>query len=486
MSAPVTTSRASRRLPIVVLVALAIVAGVVAGTSDRPTAARPGDPIEATQLSVNDAVSTAWYCPGLPSAFPMKNQTYTLSNLGSAPVEASVTVHPDDGSAPVSETVSVPHGSVRTFARKTLSGGPLVIEPFSPDVVVSAGIESDDRLATVPCATTASKDWYFAGGTTVRGVTQWLVLEDPFAADARVDVTLRTDSGLQELPSLAGLDVPGRSRVIIPIHNAAVRRARVSVQVHAEVGRVVASQTITYGGSTGAPGVATSIGAVKPSSSWWFSGGDTRAGASEVVAIANVGQLDARVTVQAEAGVKTIVHPVQVTVPSGGVSWVQVGGCSDSTPTCVDVPNRTGYVLMVQSDNDAPIVAQTLSRFDGERNSTLGAAASVGSSTPARQWVIARTRVRAVRSTTIALSDPGLKPAHVGITIVWGGHVERPVSLQRLTVTPGARFVVPLGDVPVLHRVDAAIVITSDAPIFAESTIYAERDATRAPGIPAR
>ena len=117
----------------------------------------------------------------------------------------------------------------------------------------------------MPCATTAATDWYFAAGTTVRGVTQWLVLENPFAADARVDVTLRTDAGLQELPSLTGLDVPGRSRVVIPIHDEAVRRGRVSrSQVHATVGRVVASQTIAvHGGAAGAPGVATSIGAVE-------------------------------------------------------------------------------------------------------------------------------------------------------------------------------------------------------------------------------
>src|SRR5436190_8331573 len=122
-----------------------------------------------------------------------------------------------------------------------MQNGPLVVEPFTSDVVVSAGLETGDTLTAVPCASTASTDWYFAAGTTVRGVAQWLVLEDPFAADARVDIVLRTDAGLQELPSLSGLDVPGRSRVVIPIHDQAVRRDRVSVEVHAVVGQVVAS-----------------------------------------------------------------------------------------------------------------------------------------------------------------------------------------------------------------------------------------------------
>jgi hypothetical protein len=484
VSALVSTRNRSRRLPIVVLGALAIVAGVAAGRADAPAVARPVEPVDATQLPAADAVSTAWYCPGLPPAFPTKTQTYTLSNLGTSAARASVTVHPDDGSEPKSQTVTVPPGSVRSFDRSTLPAGPLVIEPFSPDVMLSAGVESADQLDVVPCATTAGADWYFAGGTTVRGVTQWLVLEDPFAGDARVDVTLRTDTGLQELPSLTGLDVPGRSRVVIPIHDEAVRRERVSIQVHAAVGRVVASQTIVYGSASGPPGVATAIGAVKSASSWWFVG-DTRPGTTNV-AIANVGQLDARVNVQAQAGPKTIVHPVQVTVPAGGVSWVQIGGCSDSAPGCLDVPGQTGYVLLVQSDADAPIVAQTLNRFDGGDGGAHGAATSVGSSTPARQWVIPRTRVLGERLTTIALSDPGLKPAHIAVTIARDGQVVRPESLQRLTVSPGARFLLPLSGLRVLSQVDAAITITSDVPIFAESTIYSESDATRGPGIPRR
>jgi hypothetical protein len=487
MSAP-ELSRGSRRLPILVLVVVSLAAGVAAGRSHAPPVAKPVEPVEATQLPEQHAVSTAWYCPGMPSAFPQENQTLTLSNLGSVAARAAVTVHPDDGGKPVSSVLTVPHASVFTINRSQLAtaAGPIVVEPFSPDVVVSAGLESDNRLSTVPCATSAGTDWYFAAGTTVRGVSQWLVLEDPFAADARVDVTLRSDAGLQQLPSLSGLDVAGRSRIVIPIHDEAVRRDRVSVEVHATVGRVVASQILRYSSISGPPGVAMSIGAVKPASSWWFTDGDTRAGASEIVAIANVGPLDARVNVQAQAGSKTIVHPVQLTVPSGGVSWVQIAGCTASTPTCLAVPDRTGYVLLVQSDSDAPIVAQTISRFDGSRDSTIGAATSVGSTVPARQWVIPRTRVLGQRSTSIALSDPGLEPAQVAVAIVHGGHIDRPAALQKLKVTPGARFVLPLADQRALSRVDAAVIVTSNVPIFAEWTIYADGDATRAPGIPAR
>jgi hypothetical protein len=486
MSALAATSRPSRRLPVLVLVVAAVAAGAFAGRSHAPGVARPVQPVEATQLPVGGALSTAWYCPGVPASFPLSDQTFALSNLGSRPARAAVTVHPDDGSAPVTRMVTVPRDSVRNFERRMLPSGPLVIEPFSSDVVVSAGLESADQLSTVPCATTAGTDWYFAAGTTVRGVAQWLVLEDPFAADARVNVVLRTDAGLQELPSLSGLDVPARSRLVIPIHDQAVRRDRVSVEVHAVVGKVVASQTIQYGTPTGTPGVATSIGAVKPASSWWFPGGDTRTGASAVVAIANVGQLDADVSVQGQTAAKKIVPPVQLTVPAGGVSWVQIGGCTDTTDSCLDVPERIGYVLLVQSDRDTRIVAQTLSRFDGERDTTLGVATSVGSTVPAQHWVIARVGARGQRSTSVALSDPGLKPAQVTVAIVRNGRVERPADLRRVTIAPGQRYVVPLAQPDAGVPLGGAVVITSDVPIFAESTIYADNDATRAPGIPER
>ena len=95
--------------------------------------------------------------------------------------------------------------------------------------MVQAGAESGSQLDLVPCADNASADWYFAAGTTVRGASQWLVLDDPYSADARVDVTLRTDTGLQQLPGLQGIDVPGRSRVVIAMQDQAVRQPRVAV-----------------------------------------------------------------------------------------------------------------------------------------------------------------------------------------------------------------------------------------------------------------
>jgi Family of unknown function (DUF5719) len=397
-----------------------------------------------------------------------------------------VTVYPDRGAPAVVRTVTVPAETVQSFDRSSLTpeAGPIVVEPFSPDVMVEAGVETRDALDSVPCATTAARHWYFAAGTTVRGVLASLVLDDPFSADARVDVTLRTDSGLQQLPSLQGIDVPGRSRVVIALDRQAVRQARVAVEVHATVGRVVAAQTLQFGPASGSLGVASALGALAPSDQWWFGDGKVLPGASQWVAITDMSEVEAQVSVQALIG-SGIVNPVVAKVAPGAVSWVQIGNCTRTATDCLRVPSQNGYEITLHSDSHLPIVAQTLSRYTKPKVA-LGAATSMGSTAPAREWVIARVRAVDERSTSITLTNPSVRfTAHVDVAVVHDGVTDRPGDLQHLTIAPSARSVLPPAAFAT-GRSDGAVVISSDQPVFAESTILTARDATRAAGIPTR
>ncbi len=504
MTAAATPARSPRRALILGVVIVAVAIGVSTGRSHTKRAPRLVAPTDAAQRSGEHALSTAWYCPGLPGTFATRDQTLTLSNLGPADADAVVTVQPDNHAPPIVRAVRVPHDTVRTFSRATLAevsstagrsgadatvkplpAGPIVVESFSPDIVVYAGAESGSQLDLVPCADNASADWYFAAGTTVRGASQWLVLDDPYSADARVDVTLRTDTGLQQLPGLQGIDVPGRSRVVIAMQDQAVRQPRVSVQVHATVGRVVASQTLDFGAASGTVGVASTLGVLAPSSQWWFTDGKVLTGASQYLAITNMSEVDASVDVLALFGSKAIGQPVVLTVAPGTVNWVQVGGCARLQKECLVVPAGGEFALEVQSDNHAPILAQALSRY-GSAKTALGATTSTGGSLAAREWVVARTRALDEQSTSISMTNAGGKTAHVSIDIVHAGIVSRPAELQNLTLGPNASAVLPSDTAGPAHAQDAALLFTSDEPIFVESTIYARRDATRVPAIPTR
>jgi hypothetical protein len=367
-----------------------------------------------------------------------------------------------------------------------LPAGSLVVEPMSADVVVQAGLETDSLLDQVSCATAAGTDWFFAGGTTVRGVSEWLVLDNPFSTDARVNVALRSEAGLRLLPDLQGMDVPGRSRVVVPIHNDAVRQQRVAVEVHAELGQVVAAETLQFEAASGSTGVASTLGVFVPATRWWFSDGHTATDASQWVALADPGPLDATVDVQALLADNKIVQPVSVSVPADGVVWVRIGDCSAATDDgsngkCLRVPSETGYQLIV-SDVGVPIVAQTLSRFDGGTGAS-GVTTSTGSTVPAERWIVPRIRAQASRSTSISITVPGVRAAHISVDVIATGRLAQPGALQNVTIAPSARFVVPERTLP---DHDATVVVHADQPVIVESTLYATQEATRGPGIPSR
>ena len=129
------------------------------------------------------------------------------------------------------------------------------------------------------------------------------MIDNPYASDAKVDVTLRTSSGVRRPDALQGLDIARRSRDVIAIHDIAVRQDRVAVEVDAEVGSVVAAQTLVYTAAAGTPGVATVDRlAASPRPTGRSPGGvaPTRR-RPRCVAIANVGDDDAQVDVQATA-----------------------------------------------------------------------------------------------------------------------------------------------------------------------------------------
>src|SRR5262249_61638471 len=110
------------------------------------------------------------------------------------------------------------------------------------------------------------------------------------------------------------------------IRAVAVRTDRVAVEVHAEVGSVVAAQTLVFTAESGTPGVAWTIGAPAPSDHWLFADGAVEAGASSWITLTNVGSDDTDVTVQAFLEARQVAAPLQLTLAPDDVQWVKLGG----------------------------------------------------------------------------------------------------------------------------------------------------------------
>jgi uncharacterized protein DUF5719 len=474
-----------RRGPIVVALLIGLIVAIIVGNASASTRRGPRAATEAATMPTAGVQSSAWFCPGAPPSVPISSESITLSNTGPAPAGADLIVYPDRGQAPVRRHVNVPARSVQTLPRATLgAAGGLIAETFSRDVAVESGIESRDSLALTPCATAASDSWYFAAGGTPRGVSQWLVLDDPFAADAKVDIVLHTNAGRREPDQLHGVDVARRSRTVIPIHDFAVRMNVVAVEIHARVGRIVAEQTLVYGRDAGARGVAVSLGQPVASTVSYIADGLVTTDTSSSVTVANVGSADTEVQLEAFPGGPVGLAPVTLALPRDAVASVPIGRCRPSpTSACVPVPTRTGYSLRVRSMANVPVIAEVLQRGSGPTN---GAAIVSGTEQPARGWVFARSRVAGEKGGRLAFMNTGAGDAHVTVSFVSGGVVSQPPTLRALRVPPGVRVPVDLARAAGVPRGDAAIVVSADGDVVAEATIVGAADLTRSAGVPVR
>lgn len=467
------TRVAVRRLPIVVvLVALAIIAFVV-GNADPDPAPAVRAPDDAAAAPEPDTRSSAWYCPGAPDSIPLETQTVTVANVGGIDTDVAITVYPADGSEPVAQTIPVPANTSSTLPRPTLGPlGPLSVVAFSSTVAVEAGVEGSGMLALGPCASTAAARWNFAAGTTVRGVQQWLVLFNPFGTDAKVDVALRTDERLDAPEALQSLDVPRRSRVLVPVHDYAVRRPRVAVEVRASTGLIVAEQMMLFLPESGLSGMTRSLGALEPAESWTFAAGTSITGSRTVIAIVNPDVVDTEVDVRVSAAEV----PLTLSLPSDGVVWVQVGGCVDPpAPDCIPVAPDVTYSVTVDAGLGTPVVAEELVWFT-ETNVGAGAATVLGTAAPSDEFIVPRLGSAADRTATFSFVNAGATGAvTVDIDVIGAGTVTQPEALQDVEVPPGVSTLDLTPSVPA----DAAVVVRASGPIVMTRSLYSPTDLSR-------
>ena len=472
----------TRRALFIAILAVLLVLGIAVGSA---TASKPA-PVPSTQTNAilsPDGTNAVSFCPGLPPALSAAASHVTFANVGTTAASLDLTVLPDQGK-PVRRQLQLgPHTTIDKRRADLGPPGALNVESFGGRVVVEEGIEGPNATEFSTCSTQTSTQWEFAAGTTPRGAQQWLVIDDPYASDAKVDVVLRTNSGVRRPDQVQGLDIGRRSRAVIAIHDLAVRQDRVAVEVHATVGGVVAAQTLIFDSGTGTPGVATTVGAPAPADHWMFSEGRSQAGATSVVAIANVGD-------DTDVGVQTIlengqpVTPVQITLAADDVVWVKFGGCKPNEDNCVPVPDGTRFGIDVRAATGGQVVAQALGLVP-ENGSRSGVTTSIGVRDAMRSWVFARSVVNGERETSLAITNPTAAAAKVNVVFAQNNFLSFPGSLRAISVPSGRRVTVVLAGPGIKGRPDAALLVDATAPVVVERLMVAPDESTRSPGVPA-
>jgi hypothetical protein len=466
--------RTRRALFVMVLLAMLLIATAV-GNADTNPREPATETVSAAEVRALDA-QHIWFCPGLPPGrrVPADQTLVTFSNTSAQPADVVVTLSPDEGK-PTTSTFEIAPFTVVTRDRPSLGpAGGLTVETFGGSAVVEEGIDGANGIDISPCATRSGTEWQFAAGTTPRGVQQWLVVLNPYASDAKIDVTIRTNNGVRRPDQLQAFDVPRHTRRVIPIHDAAVREDRVAVEVIARAGRVVAAQTLVFTSDIGTPAIAHAIGSPGASDRWTFAAGSRITGVSTWVAVANVGDDETQVDVQAMPEDNQPVTPASITVPQDDVVWVQLGRCGENVTNCVPIPDGVRYALTVSADRETPIVAQMLERQDG-------AATSFGPRDPAPTWLFGLHRVSTEQESTLAFFNPFAVEVTVDVTMIHDGVEERPEQLQGVVVAPGRRATV--GVAGRKSEGEWAIVVRASGPIGVERDMYGAADASRSVGV---
>jgi hypothetical protein len=186
-----------------------------------------GQPPVATPLT-----SASVICPGpLPGS---GTDQLAVSTVGGAPdtkVAGDVQVGLGATAAPLKVSTDRVSDAPQGLGPAVVSGA----DDLAPGLV--AGRSRSAPLAAVDCAPPVADQWFTAAGA---GATHDSVIElvNPNAGLAIADITVRSPNGLEDVPALQGVSVPGQSSTQLDLGQVVPRRGELSLEVHTSRGRL--------------------------------------------------------------------------------------------------------------------------------------------------------------------------------------------------------------------------------------------------------
>ncbi|MGH2685637.1 MAG: DUF5719 family protein, partial [Actinomycetota bacterium] len=180
-----------------------------------------------------------------------------LVNPGAAPVEVRLTT--SSGGGPPQPSAETLDPSVLRYVEvpAPLPGSATAVESFGAEIAAGMVMAAPEGgIAAEPCTREAGTSWVISEASTLRGEEARLILHNPFAAEAVVDVTVVAgDRSLSPGRLQRLLLQPGEARAI-DLHHYALGDDALGASVEASVGRVaVSTVTVSNGGVRAALGV---------------------------------------------------------------------------------------------------------------------------------------------------------------------------------------------------------------------------------------
>lgn len=459
------------RPPILALVIALLLAGAVADRADRPrsrlSSVAAGRSIMPSSGPAG-VLSSTWYCAGATAnAGGPAAATVVIANPEDREASATVLTVAEQGGVQPKVPVKVgprSTASVKLTAVPNAAHGAAIVEVDSGAAVVElvvGGVPgTGGEFAASPCASSASRSWYFAGGSTAKDAALQVSLMNPFPEDAIADLAFATDTGRAVPDDFQGVVVPARGIAVVDIGSHVRRREALSTVVSVRSGRLVATQTLARS-LPGRAGLSLSLGAPSLGAEWYFPDGLVAPGLAERYAISNPGKREATVLVEIALD-EGVVEPLERTIPPQGRLEVVMG-------PDVGVPPGVAHSVAVRSLNGVDVVASR------ELEATapaprVGRADTLGARRLSPTWLFAAGGVDDTLDEWIVVHNPGARPATVSISGLAEG-VTLPIEgLQNLKIGAGRRQAFRLGDH--IKRSPLPVVVKASVPIVAERALY--------------
>ncbi len=235
------------------VLAAIVVAIVVAGAVTFERAV----PLERPAAGGGSAPSGSWVCPhGGGDGW---EATVFLANPSPDPAAAHITSLALEGSSPPLVVDVPPTSTVRIQVDATARGSATFVETFGPWIAagwVVRGSGDERGTGAEPCAPGGAREWYLADGSTEEGEQTFVVVANPYAANAVVDVALFAKGRAPVRDSdITNLTVPARGSVAVKMAKFAAGEPAIGAVVQARIGRVGVG-----GLGVGASGIRSTIG----------------------------------------------------------------------------------------------------------------------------------------------------------------------------------------------------------------------------------
>jgi len=289
-----------------------------------------------------------------------------------------------------------------------------------------------------------AQTWYLAEGSTAHGFDTYVLMANPSASAATVNVTYNTSRG--RIPRAQPITVPASSRVTLHVSED-VPNVDVSTTLQSTV-PIVAERAVYWNDRIEG---TDSIGVTAASKTWYLAEGSTAFGFETWVLIQNPGTAAANVDVTYMTS-KGIVKKPTFPVAAGQRYTIDVG---KDVGFC-DVSAK------VESDQD--IICERSMYWDSRR----GGHDSVGVTSPSKKWYLAEGSTAWGFTTYLLIQNPSEdKSATVNVTYMtkFG-----PAHEPAFTMGPGSRKTIRVNDSVVDE--DTSIMVESDNGVIAERSMY--------------